>query len=129
LSRTRRLARSDSLSTGGKAGQGTNQREPSIRRHLEASGQKPVSVAVNRFYVYVVNAGGTPNISGFLIDTIGGHLVPLRNSQPLALSCICRDNDLLHRSMRATALRLAGCFRLTSATAFPAAERIDAFNN
>src|SRR5258708_9950109 len=37
-----------------------------------AGGQMPVSVAVNRIRVYVVNAGGTPNISGFTIDPIGG---------------------------------------------------------
>jgi 6-phosphogluconolactonase len=50
-----------------------------------SGGQMPVSVAVNGFRVYVVNAGGTPNISGFVIDHIGGHLVSLPGSQrPLA---------------------------------------------
>jgi 6-phosphogluconolactonase len=65
---------------------------------VPSGGQKPVSVAVNRFYVYVVNAGGTPNISpnisGFLIDTIGGHLVPLRNSQPLAGGALAMPGDI-----------------------------------
>jgi 6-phosphogluconolactonase len=55
---------------------------------VPSGGQKPVSVAVNGFHVYVVNAGtpnSSPNISGFFIDTFGGHLVPLQNSQrPLA---------------------------------------------
>src|SRR5712671_2638437 len=39
-----RLARRDSLSTGGKAGPGTNQREASIRRDLEAT-DRAVSLA------------------------------------------------------------------------------------
>jgi len=32
-------------------------------------------------HVYVVNAGGTPNIQRFIIDPIGGHLIPLPSSQ------------------------------------------------
>src|ERR1700758_3353147 len=31
-----------------------------------SGGQKPVSIAVNGIHVYVVNAGGTPNVSGFI---------------------------------------------------------------
>jgi 6-phosphogluconolactonase len=60
-----------------------------------SGGLKPVSVAVHGFYVYVVNAGGTPNISGFFIDTIGGHLVPLPNSQrPLAGGTLAMPGDI-----------------------------------
>jgi len=48
-------------------------------------GQMPVSIAVKGFLVYVLNAGGTPNISGFVIDPIRSQLVPLPGSQrPLA---------------------------------------------
>jgi 6-phosphogluconolactonase len=48
-------------------------------------GQMPVSIAVRGDLVYVLNAGGTPNISGFSIDPFGGHLVPLPDStRPLA---------------------------------------------
>jgi 6-phosphogluconolactonase len=60
-----------------------------------SGGQMPVSVAVNGFRVYVVNAGGTPNISGFAIDPIGGHLVPLPNSQrPLAGGTLAMPADI-----------------------------------
>src|SRR5258706_10939547 len=47
-----------------------------------SGGQMPVSVAVNGIHVYVVNAGGTPNISGFIIDPIGGHLISPPPSPP-----------------------------------------------
>ncbi len=44
---------------------------------------------------YVVNAGGTPNISGFIIDPLGGHLVPLPNSQrPLAGGTLAMPGDI-----------------------------------
>jgi 6-phosphogluconolactonase len=60
-----------------------------------SGGQMPVSVAVNGFRVYVVNAGGTPNISGFAIDPIGGHLVSLPNSQrPLAGGTLAMPADI-----------------------------------
>src|SRR5882762_9257158 len=60
-----------------------------------SGGQMPVSVAVNGIHVYVVNAGGTPNISGFIIDPIGGHLVPLPNSQrPLAGGTLAMPGDI-----------------------------------
>jgi 6-phosphogluconolactonase len=56
-----------------------------LRDRKPSGGQMPVSVAVNGFFVYVLNAGGTPNISGFIIDPIGNHLIPLPGSQqPLA---------------------------------------------
>lgn len=48
-------------------------------------GQMPVSIAVRGELVYVLNAGDTPNISGFVIDPFGDHLVPLPGStRPLA---------------------------------------------
>jgi 6-phosphogluconolactonase (cycloisomerase 2 family) len=43
-------------------------------------GQMPVSITVRGNLVYVLNAGGTPNISGFIIDLSGGHLVHLPGS-------------------------------------------------
>jgi len=50
-----------------------------------SGGQMPVSVAVNGIHVYVVNAGGTPNISGFIIDPSAVIWIPLPSSQrPLA---------------------------------------------
>jgi 6-phosphogluconolactonase len=56
-----------------------------LRDRKPSGGQMPVSVAVNGFFVYVLNAGGTPNISGFIIDPIRSHLIPLPGSQrPLA---------------------------------------------
>jgi 6-phosphogluconolactonase (cycloisomerase 2 family) len=63
-------------------------REPS-------GGKMPVSVTVNGFYVYVVNAAGTPNISGFVINPVGGRLVPLPNSQrPLAGGTLAGPADI-----------------------------------
>lgn len=50
-----------------------------------SGGQMPVSISVKGFVAYVVNAGGTPDISGFVIDPIGKRLIPLPGSQrPLA---------------------------------------------
>ncbi|MGH8781629.1 MAG: lactonase family protein [Paraburkholderia sp.] len=50
-----------------------------------SGGQMPVSVAVRGPIAYVLNAGGTPNISGFIVDPFGKHIVPLPGSQrPLA---------------------------------------------
>jgi 6-phosphogluconolactonase len=40
----------------------------------------PVSVAVKDDLVYVLNAGGTPNISGFTISPETNHLIQLTNS-------------------------------------------------
>jgi 6-phosphogluconolactonase (cycloisomerase 2 family) len=48
-----------------------------------SGGTMPVSVAVHGNLVYVLNAGGTPNVQGFLINPCG-NLVPLAGSaQPL----------------------------------------------
>ncbi len=50
-----------------------------------SGGQMPVSVTVKGPIAYVLNAGGTPNISGFFVDAFGKHLFPLPGSQrPLA---------------------------------------------
>lgn len=48
-------------------------REPS-------GGQMPVSITVHGGLLYVLNAGGTPNIEGFTIQPWNGHLVPLPGS-------------------------------------------------
>jgi 6-phosphogluconolactonase len=45
-----------------------------------SGGTMPVSVAVHGPLVYVLNAGGTPNITGFLIDPFGRGLIPLPGS-------------------------------------------------
>jgi 6-phosphogluconolactonase len=50
-----------------------------------SGGQMPVSVTVKGHIAYVLNAGGTPDISGFLVDALGKQLVALPGSQrPLA---------------------------------------------
>lgn len=46
-----------------------------------SGGVHPVSVAVHGPYVYVLNSGDTPNISGFVIDSGAGRLKPLPGSQ------------------------------------------------
>ena len=43
-------------------------------------GKMPVSIAVHGRLVYVLNAGGTPNIQGFLITPFGGRLLHLNGS-------------------------------------------------
>ncbi len=45
-----------------------------------SGGTMPVSVAVDHGLVYVLNAGGTPNISGFTLDPRSNRLNPLANS-------------------------------------------------
>jgi hypothetical protein len=47
---------------------------------VSSGGQEPVSIAVKGQLVYVLNAGGTPNISGFYIDWDGRHLNALADS-------------------------------------------------
>ena len=42
-----------------------------------SGGVMPVSVAVHENLVYVVNAGGTPNIQGFFVEPSSGHLAPI----------------------------------------------------
>jgi 6-phosphogluconolactonase (cycloisomerase 2 family) len=45
-----------------------------------SGGVMPVSVAVKHGLVYVLNAGGSPNISGFFIDPETNRLIPLPGS-------------------------------------------------
>jgi 6-phosphogluconolactonase len=47
---------------------------------VPSGGVMPVSVAVKQDLVYVVNGGGTPNISGFVINPFNNSLVPLQGS-------------------------------------------------
>jgi 6-phosphogluconolactonase (cycloisomerase 2 family) len=47
---------------------------------VSSSGTFPVSVTVRDNLLYVVNAGGTPNISGFTIEPFRNRLVPLTGS-------------------------------------------------
>jgi 6-phosphogluconolactonase len=46
-----------------------------------SGGQMPVSIAVHDGLVYVLNAAGTPNVQGFLIEPSSGHLIHLPGSQ------------------------------------------------
>ncbi|MFN2397162.1 MAG: lactonase family protein [Gemmatimonadaceae bacterium] len=51
---------------------------------VSSGGATPVSIAVRRRLVYVLNAGGTGNITGFRLDT-KGKLLPIPNStRPLS---------------------------------------------
>jgi 6-phosphogluconolactonase (cycloisomerase 2 family) len=45
-----------------------------------SGGVMPVSVAVHENLLYVVNAGGTPNIQGFFVEPSSGHLTPIPGS-------------------------------------------------
>jgi 6-phosphogluconolactonase len=46
-----------------------------------SGGQMPVSISVHEGLVYVLNAGGTPNIQGFFIEPFRGRLIHLPGSQ------------------------------------------------
>ncbi|MDE3178040.1 MAG: beta-propeller fold lactonase family protein [Acidobacteriota bacterium] len=46
-----------------------------------SGGTMPVSIAAHGSLVYVLNAGGAPNIQGFFIDPLGGRLVHLPGSR------------------------------------------------
>lgn len=52
----------------------------SLLNTISSGGEMPVSVAVHGSLVYVLNAGGTPNITGFTIDPRTNKLVPLPGS-------------------------------------------------
>lgn len=45
-----------------------------------SGGVTPVSVAVHENLVYVVNAGGTPNIQGFFVEPSSGHVTSIPGS-------------------------------------------------
>jgi 6-phosphogluconolactonase (cycloisomerase 2 family) len=47
---------------------------------VSSGGTMPVSIAIHGRLVYVLNAGGTPNIQGFFLDPFGGYLVHLPGS-------------------------------------------------
>jgi 6-phosphogluconolactonase (cycloisomerase 2 family) len=54
---------------------------------VPSGGQRPVSLAASGDYIYVLNQGSAtlaPNINGFVIDRLRGHLVPLGSQRPLA---------------------------------------------
>jgi 6-phosphogluconolactonase len=51
---------------------------------VDSGGVRPISVALHDDLLYVLNEGGTPNITGFTLDESDGTLTPLANStQPL----------------------------------------------
>lgn len=54
---------------------------------VPSGGQRPVSIAVYGDYVYVLNQGSAtvaPNITGFTVDRLRDHLVPLGSQRPVA---------------------------------------------
>lgn len=60
-----------------------------------SGGQMPVSITVHGLLVYVLNAGGTPNISGFIIDPFRRRLIPLPNSRrPLVGGSAARPAEI-----------------------------------
>lgn len=81
-------------------------REPS-------GGEMPVSLAVRGSLVYVLNAGGTPNIQGFFIDPASGHLIHLPGSGRMVAGgsgsgpaevAFSPDGDVLMVTEKATSL-------------------------
>ncbi|HEX5482152.1 MAG TPA: beta-propeller fold lactonase family protein [Terriglobia bacterium] len=48
---------------------------------VSSHGVMPVSIAVHGWLVYVLNAGGTPNIKGFIIDPFTNRLISLPGSR------------------------------------------------
>jgi 6-phosphogluconolactonase (cycloisomerase 2 family) len=54
---------------------------------VPSGGQRPVSLAVSGDTLYVLNQGSAtvaPDINGFVVDRVRGHLVPLGSQRPLA---------------------------------------------
>jgi len=49
-------------------------------QRISSYGTKPISISVHEELVYVLNAGGTPNIAGFRIEPRINRLFPLRGS-------------------------------------------------
>jgi 6-phosphogluconolactonase (cycloisomerase 2 family) len=52
-----------------------------LLNRVSSGGTMPISIAVYDNLVYVLNAGGAPNISGFTLDPRTNYLVPLTGSQ------------------------------------------------
>lgn len=62
-------------------------RELELLDKVPSGGQLPVSIAASGDYVYVLNQGSAtiaPDINGYVIDRLRGHLVPLGSQRPLA---------------------------------------------
>ena len=68
-------ARSDSVSVFAVSGD-----QLTLLNTVASGGTMPVSMTVREKLVYVLNAAGTPNISGFTIDPETSQLVPLADS-------------------------------------------------
>jgi 6-phosphogluconolactonase (cycloisomerase 2 family) len=61
--------------------------ELELRGQVASGGVKPISLTVHDDWLYVLNVGGTPNISGFKIDD--GKLKPIAGStQPLSAGAV-----------------------------------------
>ena len=80
---------------------------------VDSGGVRPISLTVHDDLLYVLNEGGTPNITGF---TIGGDgtLSPLAGStQPLVGGAAADPEGRLHRDVRGLLRGVAkGCLRL-----------------
>jgi len=62
-------------------------KQPVLVDKVPSGGVMPVSIAVRGFYAYVLNQGNAttpPKVTGFAIDPIHNHLVPLGVESPLA---------------------------------------------
>jgi len=68
-------AGSNSISVFGVSGD-----QLTLLNTVSSGGILPVSLSVRHNLLYVLNAGGTPNISGFTISPATNHLVPLAGS-------------------------------------------------
>jgi 6-phosphogluconolactonase (cycloisomerase 2 family) len=68
-------AGSNSISVFGVSGD-----QLTLLNTVSSGGVLPVSLTVRHNLLYVLNAGGTPNISGFTISPATNHLVPLAGS-------------------------------------------------
>jgi 6-phosphogluconolactonase len=66
--------------------------EPALRTRVPSGGTMPISVTEHRGTVFVLNAGGTPNIAGFTLhrdgslQSIPGATVPLAGTGPAQVS-------------------------------------------
>lgn len=65
-----------------------NERGLQFRSMAPSGGQTPISITIHEDLVYVVNAGGTPNINGFrirqrgMLEAIPGSALPLTGQAP-----------------------------------------------
>ncbi len=81
LNRSKRLLLAVSAGSNQVSAFAVNGDRLTLLNTISSDGARPVSVAVRGSLVYVLNAGGTPNIAGFTIDPRTNNLVPLKGSE------------------------------------------------